>query len=328
MPMPRFRVSIGGLSALVLASAILMAAARSPTESWSNGTTSLALLVLGVALIGAMFRRGASRAYWAGFAWMGWGYLLLAFGPWCDLKIAPMLVTKTAGEKLHFRFPSDSGIEPYARQIPVAEGGSSLSMFGYQQMGHSLSALLLGLLGAWLARTLALESSAKAPVEGRTRVRSPHPVFEALVAVGLASLAYLSFVLQPTEFVANGTFSAGVLILGLATIAAMTLRGADRAYWAGFALIGLGYLVMVYGPWFENHTAPLLITETIFRALEEEHGPHREMYYGVVAPQGQFAPRLIGHTLSALILGLVGGEVARRFVRWPERIGKEDAPIG
>ena len=321
--MPRFRVSIGGLSALILAAGILMAAARSPTEPWANGTTSLALLILGVALTGAMFRRGAGRAYWAGFAWLGWGYLLLAFGPWCDLKIAPMLVTKTAGEFLHFHFPPSIAIRPYQRAIPVAEGGSPLYMFGHQQMGHSLSALLLGLLGASLARHLASESEpgGEDRSDRRSLVRSPNPVHAAIAAVCLAGFIYLAFVFQPPEFAANGAFSTGLLVLGLAAIAAMTLRGADRAYWAGFALIGLGYLALVYGPWCETHVAPLLLTETMFRSLEEQYGPHREMFYGVVAPQGQFAPRLIGHTLSALILGLVGGEVARRFAG-----GAESAP--
>ncbi len=70
---------------------------------------------------------------------------------------------------------------------------------------------------------------------------------------------------------------------------------------------------MVYGPWFETDTAPLMITESMFRSLEERYGPYQMMFRGLLVPQGQLAPRLIGHTLSALILGLVGGEAARRF---------------
>src|SRR5690349_6089113 len=102
--MARFRFPLARLSAVVLVTAIAFAAARSPDEYWANGAFSFALLVLGIAALGAIFRKGPARAYWGGFALLGWGYILVAFGPWCDGKIAPLLITKTICEDLHFRF--------------------------------------------------------------------------------------------------------------------------------------------------------------------------------------------------------------------------------
>jgi hypothetical protein len=152
--MVRFRFSIAQLSAVVLVAGFIFAAAHSPTEPWANGAFSLALLVLGLALLGALFRRGPGRAYWRGFALLGWGYMMVAFGPWCDSHIAPLLITKTIGEWLHGSFRTTlvgQGIEPFERRIP----DSDLSMFGYQQIGHALSAMLAGLLGGAVARRFA-----------------------------------------------------------------------------------------------------------------------------------------------------------------------------
>lgn len=318
--MPRFRISIGALSAVILGAAIVMAAARSPTESWSNGSTSLALLALVLAPAGAILRRGPARAYWAGFAGLGWGYLLLAFGPWSDSHIAPLLINKTIGEYLHFSLGRDPAgriemVQFYRRTIP----GTILSMYGHQQVAHSLSALLLGLLGGSLARRFA--SAGPAPgdsIGGSPPMRSPNLAVAGVAALGLIAVAWGVAIRPPgrsaDEYAANGTFCAGILALGVAWTAAATLRGPDRAFWAGFALLGSVYLVLVYGPWFEGHVAQLLITETMLRSLQEEHGPYRSMFTGgTVAEQAQYAPRLIGHTMAAMVAGLAGGAACRRF---------------
>ena len=78
---------------------------------------------------------------------LGWCYMFLAFGPWCDSKVAPLLITKTVCERLHFTFRTSLPQEPFVRKIP----GTDLFMYGYQQIGHSLTALLMGLLGGTLA---------------------------------------------------------------------------------------------------------------------------------------------------------------------------------
>jgi hypothetical protein len=156
--MPRFRLTISGMSAVILVCAILLAAARSPNDLWSTAAFSASLLVLGVALIGALFARRARRTYWAGFAVLGWGYMLIVFGPWCDTHIAPLLITRSVFELVHFRFQGDLPERPYVRVI-----APGLVMFGYQQIAHSLTAVLLGLLGGTLARRFAAPEVAAGP---------------------------------------------------------------------------------------------------------------------------------------------------------------------
>jgi len=38
--------------------------------------------ILFAAILGALFRLGQARAFWAGMAICGWGYLVLVLAPW------------------------------------------------------------------------------------------------------------------------------------------------------------------------------------------------------------------------------------------------------
>ena len=54
--------------------------ARNPTYLTELLIHNLVLLVLATSLVGAIFSIGGRRAFWTGFAIVGWGYFLLAFG--------------------------------------------------------------------------------------------------------------------------------------------------------------------------------------------------------------------------------------------------------
>jgi hypothetical protein len=75
------RVSVGGLLAVILFAAIGLAALRASTDLWAGLVNASALMLLGSAILAAILRRGASRAFWLGFAVFGCGYLALASGP-------------------------------------------------------------------------------------------------------------------------------------------------------------------------------------------------------------------------------------------------------
>jgi hypothetical protein len=142
-----------------------------------------------------------------------------------------------------------------------------------------------------------------------------YPAISILASVALIAAILLAARQPPNEAWANSVFSASLLMLGLAATGAIFLQGRKRAYWAGFALFGWMYLVLVMGPWFEVKIAPLLITETAFKALEQRFGP-----YGIengavdgLVDQVKYTPRLVGHALSALLAGLLGGAVAFGF---------------
>lgn len=99
--MSRPRFSIAGLMGLVLVVAVGVAALRSGSEDWAGIVLTLTLGILGVALLGMIFRQGSRRAFWSGFALFGWGYLTLTMAPWFNGEVGPRLAT-TRGLDLLF----------------------------------------------------------------------------------------------------------------------------------------------------------------------------------------------------------------------------------
>src|SRR5262249_55888089 len=97
--MIRPRVSIGSLMCVVLVSAVGLAALRFASELLAGGMFLLTSVVLAVAVLGAIYARPRARARWLGFALFGWGYLLLAFGPWFA-EMRPLLPTSKLFEYL------------------------------------------------------------------------------------------------------------------------------------------------------------------------------------------------------------------------------------
>ena len=75
-------------------------ALRDANEFWASSIFTLTLAVLAVGCLGAAFRRGRSRAAFAGFAAFGIGYLCLCFGPWASTEVRPHLLTSWAIDKL------------------------------------------------------------------------------------------------------------------------------------------------------------------------------------------------------------------------------------
>ena len=76
-----YRISIRTLMAFVVVSAVGLAALRAASDLWAGLLLLVALAAVGVAILGAAFMGGAERAWWAGFALFGGGYLALAVGP-------------------------------------------------------------------------------------------------------------------------------------------------------------------------------------------------------------------------------------------------------
>jgi hypothetical protein len=111
MRLPRF--SIAGLMGLIVVVAVGVAALRFASELWAGILLMLTLGVLGASVLAFHERAGARRAWWRGFALFGWGYAVLALGPWASDAIAPNLPTTMGLDKL------------YERMHPEVEGRSS-----------------------------------------------------------------------------------------------------------------------------------------------------------------------------------------------------------
>jgi hypothetical protein len=74
----RPRISIAALLAGMVPIAVGLAALANPTALWEGVVFALTLLTLFTAIVGVLYRRGAGRAFWVGFALFGWGFFVLA----------------------------------------------------------------------------------------------------------------------------------------------------------------------------------------------------------------------------------------------------------
>ena len=111
----RWKFSLAALLLSVTFLAIMFAALRSSSPLWSSVICTAAVAVLVFALLGALVTREHTRSFSVGFAFLGWVYLLLMYGPWFRENVAPhMLSTKGLG----FAYEKLFGVEP-----PNSAGG-------------------------------------------------------------------------------------------------------------------------------------------------------------------------------------------------------------
>jgi hypothetical protein len=183
------RISIRTLMALVLVSAIGLAALRNASELWAGMMLLLALAAVGVAILGVALMRGRERAWWLGFAVFGGGYLVAALCPFrsqlgtthlldyvhvrvVGSGIATVEVSRIDQSSVLYRlvttdggvsertiansvYNSTSGKDLLARMEPANRWRSALpgaaNREPFLRVGHCLFALLAGLLDATVA---------------------------------------------------------------------------------------------------------------------------------------------------------------------------------
>jgi hypothetical protein len=77
-----FRISILGLTASVLFISVAFVCLSFASELVAGLVLLPTLAILAMAILGVVYRRGNARAFWLGFALLGWGYMVLASGSW------------------------------------------------------------------------------------------------------------------------------------------------------------------------------------------------------------------------------------------------------
>lgn len=77
-----FRFSIRHLLMWTAFVAVGCVALRSSSETWSGVLHAVSLLSLGAAILLLIYRQGAARAYWLGFALSGWLYVIILMYGW------------------------------------------------------------------------------------------------------------------------------------------------------------------------------------------------------------------------------------------------------
>jgi hypothetical protein len=183
------RISIRTLMAFVLVSAIGLAALRNANEIWAGTMLLLALAAVGVAVMGAVILRGKERYWWLGFAVFSGGYLVAAFSPvrselatthlldYVHAKVVSSSIATfdmsrfdrstvlyrvvTSDGAVNLRTLADSVVHStpaedlLASMVPANRWRSMLpgaaNHESFLSVGHSLFALLAGLMGGTVA---------------------------------------------------------------------------------------------------------------------------------------------------------------------------------
>ncbi len=196
--MKRFRFNIASLLAGIFILGVGFAALREATDLWESGVFSLTLGVLLISILFAYHRHESKRAFWLGFALIGWIYLGLTLVPSIESRL---ITTKALGylvdSKVSGRFlgtPTDitsmiglgavNNSDPNVaftadgNQIATVQqaqirlwdaamvkliGRTSGTTVNFVWIGHSLFALLVGWLGGQLSRRLCRTSRLSEP---------------------------------------------------------------------------------------------------------------------------------------------------------------------
>jgi hypothetical protein len=180
------RFSIRTLMAFVIIFAIGLAALRSGNGLWAGAMLFVALAAVGTAVLGFIIMRGQERELWRGFGVFCAGYLVLTFAPGCSTAVMPLLPTTQLLDYVHSQFiastsqarlpqilwwqheralaevdrlkagnrrPGDRELDSAMRMLINLETQlqGAADQRDFLRVGHSLFALIAGLLGGKIA---------------------------------------------------------------------------------------------------------------------------------------------------------------------------------
>jgi hypothetical protein len=148
-------IAIRQLMFVVFMVAVISALSTRPTQAGSSVIISLTVFFLAIAALQACVRRDNRRAAWTGFAIFGWAYVLVGVGPKFDCLDSPMLTNLLLKEAFLFLVNQNPATMTDEAFINTYQG-RALEFF---QIGHSVFALLSGVIGAMCAITFNHESS-------------------------------------------------------------------------------------------------------------------------------------------------------------------------
>jgi hypothetical protein len=175
--MRTFRFTIAGLLGVITVHGIGLAALREASEFWDSGLFTLTLGVLLVSVLLAVHRREYRRAFWAGFALFGWGYVALSLVPSAE----PRLVTTRALAYLDAQVPGQA----LGFTIRLTESGSGSSInqvvgLAFSPDGRRIAGSSQGRVGLWDAATGRLLGTIPGTTEDFVRIG--HSLFALLAA--------------------------------------------------------------------------------------------------------------------------------------------------
>jgi hypothetical protein len=175
--MRSLRFTIAGLIGVITFLGIGLAALREASELWDSGLFTLTLGVLLVAVLLAVHRREDRRAFWAGFALFGWGYMALSLVP----STEPRLLTTRALTYLDAQVPGQ--VLGFTIRLTESGSGSSINQvlgLAFSPDGRHIAASGQGRVGLWDAKTGRLLGTMPGTTENFVRIG--HSLFALLAA--------------------------------------------------------------------------------------------------------------------------------------------------
>jgi hypothetical protein len=185
--MKRVRFNIANLLEIILVLGVGFAALRESSDLWESWVFTLTLIALLISILLAVHRTESSRAFWIGFVLFGWAYLVLALVPSIESRLMTTkglayLRSKLSERSLKINTVQHTGSWSLAPRNQVQSPGNNAAgndgivvshevwLFdrtsgrrlngwngttkNFVRIGHSLFALLLGMLGGQLSRRL------------------------------------------------------------------------------------------------------------------------------------------------------------------------------
>jgi hypothetical protein len=348
--------ALAPLAWLVVLGALAYQCLRRPTAFWTGMAWVLALGILLTAILKATMRRGRARLFWVGFLVFCCVYMILSLNQWpCEFVEGHLLTTRVFDEvylSVHPEPPpagSRAAIDTWdlSHHKPMQQDANLYHGFNQIQFRwawHSLTALAAGLVGGIVA--VRLLAPRDVPDERRAPGHGLRFSLAAMMAVMVAFCAGFAALRTPCGLTLNLVFTAFAATLAWSTLAAILGCPRRQAFWAGFALFAWPYLIAAYSQlsvrllnYGYNPVEGYLPTSRLWAELYPVF--HREptdpkvlldaWNPGYHRPARLTAPILydlnrayfvqIGHALSGLIVGMLGGLVALRI-----RVSRERTP--
>jgi hypothetical protein len=159
--MRRPQVSIAELALVIVVVAIGLAAIRSGSAAWSGAMFSVMAFAMISSFLGVALTRGPRRAYWSGFALLGWSYLILVYVPWLNDNAGQFLLAPNLFDALDAALHGEVQVSLGGfRSMALSGGGMTTSarvaeLTPFQRIGVALEALVWAYLGGWAAYAFA-----------------------------------------------------------------------------------------------------------------------------------------------------------------------------
>lgn len=131
----RFQFSLAGLLIGIILCAIALAALRFASAMWASIAFTLTWLALVSSFIAAACGRTDARRGWLAFSLAGWSYLLVSFGPWCNINLRPRLLTTELAEYIQPKVQNTGRLNEDLDRVRTMQNAFRSSIIGRNSAG-------------------------------------------------------------------------------------------------------------------------------------------------------------------------------------------------